>query len=99
MVITYSHSSTLNERNEETLKVVLEMFWRDTERRETSQDTRESGTFWAPSLHKLSWRCRAHRHGVDSKFVWTEGQTRSRGSERMLRTLRVGDSAGTGQQR
>lgn len=48
--------------------------------------------FGGKSLLTSSWSCRTCRCGADRQFVWTGGQARSRGSERMLRTPKVSDS-------
>ena len=64
----------------------------ETERWRQKVEDGESVTFWGRSLLTLSWSCRTCRCGADRRFVWTGGQARSRGSERMLRTLKVSDS-------
>lgn len=77
----------------------LELFLRqrkgqrkERERWRQRVEHRESVTFWGRSLLMLSWSCPTCRCGADRRFVWTGGQARSRGSERMLRTLKVSDS-------
>lgn len=64
----------------------------DTECWRQKVEHRESVTFWGRSLLTVSWSCRTCRCGADRRFVWMGGQARSRGSERMLRTLKVTDS-------
>lgn len=64
----------------------------DTECWRQKVEHRESVTFWGRSLLTVSWSCRTCRTGADRRFVWMGGQARSRGSERMLRTLKVTDS-------
>lgn len=78
----------------------LELFLRDRwgrGRRDRALETESRGQgecyfLGGKSLLTSSWSCRTCRCGADRQFVWTGGQARSRGSERMLRTPKVSDS-------
>lgn len=89
--IITNHDSIMTIRgNEDTAEAEVDIFPTRAWRRKV--EDRVSATFWETSLLTLSWCCRTCRCAADRRFVWTGGQARSRGSERMLRTLKVTDS-------
>lgn len=75
----------VNERTRERVK---------EKKREGKGKRKRECYIWVSSLLTFSWSCRTCRCGDDSWFVWTGGQERRRGSERMPGTLKVSDSRG-----